>query len=401
MDDFSPNKRNFFDEEIKPKASGLLAEQFLVPPFSVLSARDGNWQSRKRAWIRLGIKSEVGRGGDLYAVAYNIGDKAKFEQDYNHASPGGSALPAANYKNRERGSGSGSAIAGTSATSISQKLAPGGGGCWLGGPKTKSSGKFSKPLKSNTSSSSNAMEYAGGFESATGQSGTSIFDPVLCELAYKWFCPPGGQVVDPFAGGSVRGIIASLLGYRYYGIELSSVQVAANEEQRTEICTNTADANGLEWRCGDSLDLLEDAPKADFIFTCPPYGNLEKYSDDPRDLSNMEYHTFVANYKRIILRAVKCLKQDRFACFVVGNYRNPKTGNYRDLVSDTIAGFDDAGCGYYNEAILVTAVGSLPICARKQFVASRKLGKTHQNILVFVKGDGKKAAKGLQPFMDK
>jgi hypothetical protein len=22
-------------------------------------------------------------------------------------------------------------------------------------------------------------------------SGTSVFDPVLCELAYRWFCPPG------------------------------------------------------------------------------------------------------------------------------------------------------------------------------------------------------------------
>ena len=40
-------------------------------------------------------------------------------------------------------------------------------------------------------------------------SGTSIFDPVLCEIAYRWFCPPGGLVLDPFAGGSVRGIIAN------------------------------------------------------------------------------------------------------------------------------------------------------------------------------------------------
>lgn len=35
--------------------------------------------------------------------------------------------------------------------------------------------------------------------------GTSIFDPVICEIAYRWFCPPGGTVLDPFAGGSVRG----------------------------------------------------------------------------------------------------------------------------------------------------------------------------------------------------
>ena len=36
---------------------------------------------------------------------------------------------------------------------------------------------------------------------------TSIFDPVLCELAYRWFCPSGGKIIDPFAGGSVRGIV--------------------------------------------------------------------------------------------------------------------------------------------------------------------------------------------------
>jgi len=47
---------------------------------------------------------------------------------------------------------------------------------------------------------------------ASTASGTSIFDPVLCEIAYRWFCPAGGMVLDPFAGGSVRGIVASRLG---------------------------------------------------------------------------------------------------------------------------------------------------------------------------------------------
>jgi len=40
----------------------------------------------------------------------------------------------------------------------------------------------------------------------------------------------------------------------------------------------------------------------------------------------------------------------------------------------------------------VTADGSLPIRVGKQFSAGRKLGKTHQNVLVYVKGDWKKAA---------
>jgi hypothetical protein len=54
-------------------------------------------------------------------------------------------------------------------------------------------------------------------------------------------------------------------------------------------------------------------------------------------------------------------------------------------------GVRDAGLALYNEAILVTAVGSLPIRAGKQFAATRKLGKTHQNVLVFVKGDPRRA----------
>ena len=55
-----------FDEA--PKAggqsgAGSLSAKFMVPPFSVLNAREGWWQDRKRAWLALGIQSELGRGG--------------------------------------------------------------------------------------------------------------------------------------------------------------------------------------------------------------------------------------------------------------------------------------------------------------------------------------------------
>jgi hypothetical protein len=45
-------------------ARATLAERFGVPPFSVLDARQGYWQTRKRAWLALGIESEIGRGAD-------------------------------------------------------------------------------------------------------------------------------------------------------------------------------------------------------------------------------------------------------------------------------------------------------------------------------------------------
>ncbi len=220
-------------------------------------------------------------------------------------------------------------------------------------------------------------------------SGTSIFDPVLCEIAYRWFSAPGDLVLDPFAGGSVRGIVASVLGRRYLGYELRAAQVAANQAQ-AHIATGPAPV----WVNADSRTIGAAGVNADFIFSCPPYADLEVYSDDPADISTLPYGAFLAAYREIIAAAAGLLAPDRFACFVVGEVRD-KRGNYRNFVGDTVEAFRAAGLHYYNEAILITAVGSLPVRVGKQFLAGRKLGKTHQNVLVFVKGDGKRAAARL------
>lgn len=226
---------------------------------------------------------------------------------------------------------------------------------------------------------------------ASEQSGTSIFDPVLTELAYRWFCPLNGLILDPFAGGSVRGIVASKLGRQYWGGELRSEQVEANRLQAEKICSEPMPV----WYCGDSRNIDKTfCDAADFVFSCPPYADLEVYSDDPLDLSTLEYGKFLESYREIIQKSCDKLKENRFACFVVGDVRDKK-GNYYDFVGDTVQAFRDAGLHYYNEAILITCVGSLPIRVGRQFAAGRKLGKTHQNVLVFVKGDGKKATEAI------
>jgi DNA modification methylase len=220
-------------------------------------------------------------------------------------------------------------------------------------------------------------------------SGTSIFDPVLCEIAYRWFCPPGGTVLDPFAGGSVRGIVASRLGLRYVGIELRPEQVAANVAQ-----LHLADGLKPEWRQGDAREIARLAGdiEADLIFSCPPYWNLERYSDDPADLSNMDRDDFFSAYVEVIRGAVERLRPDRFAVWVVGDVRDDD-GGYVNLPGRTVEDFEAAGARFYNDAILVTAVGSLPVRVGRQFEASRKLGRTHQNVMVFVKGDPRRATK--------
>ncbi len=225
-------------------------------------------------------------------------------------------------------------------------------------------------------------------------SGTSIFDPVLCETLYKWFCPEGGLILDPFAGGSVRGIVASKLGFSYVGNDLRQEQIDENRKQAEEILTD--EEPRPVWSCGDSqnIDQLVAGVRADFVFSCPPYADLERYSDDERDISTMEYPEFLAVYRKIIAKTCTMLKEDSFACFVVSEVRS-KRGEYYGFVADTIKAFEDAGLRYYNECILLNPIGSAAIRCAKAMEATRKLARIHQNVLVFVKGDERKAAKKI------
>jgi hypothetical protein len=320
------------------QASGALAERFGVPPFSVLNAREGWWQKRKAAWLALGIRSEVGRGDNLLKFSDTV-----LQPDPTKRTKKANAEPTG-----------------------------GGGGVWKEFNEKRAERNGGEPT------------------------GTSIFDPVLCELAYRWFSPAGGVVLDPFAGGSVRGIVAAKLGRRYIGVDLRPEQTAANAAQAEAILGE--DKELVRWHAGDSREALGpegiDTGKVDFVFSCPPYADLERYSDDPLDLSTMEYDEFLVAYREIIAAACSRLKADGFAAFVVGDVRGPD-GSYRGFVADTIKAFEAAGLRLYNEAILVTAVSTLAMRAGKQFAASRKFGKAHQNVLVFIKGNSKKAVAAL------
>lgn len=222
---------------------------------------------------------------------------------------------------------------------------------------------------------------------------TSIFDPVLCELMYRWFTPNTGLILDPFCGGSVRGIVAGRLGRSYMGVDLRAEQVNENRSQLEKVCPTA----NVTYLCGDSVALptLEGVPtECDFVFSCPPYGDLEVYSKDPNDLSQMSHKAFVEAYRVIIKHSVERLKPNRFAAFVVGNYRLTD-GSLYDFVGDTVKAFEAAGAKFYNNFILVNSVNTLSLRVSRQFVASRKAGGRHQVVLVFVKGDERLATKAI------
>jgi hypothetical protein len=128
--------------------------------------------------------------------------------------------------------------------------------------------------------------------------------------------------------------------------------------------------------------------RADLVFSCPPYYDLEVYSDHPADLSAMGTYTeFIVAYRAILAAAVELLSSDGFAAMVVSEVRGDD-GTYLGLVPDTIAALNDAGAAYYNEAILVNSAGSLPLRVGQYMKAGRKLGRAHQNVIVGRKGAG-------------
>ena len=290
--------RDLFGNEII--TNPLLRDKFMEPPFSVLDTKGGAWQSRKREWKRLGIKSHLGR--DAECMPAQFGSKL----DENGLDQYGR-----------------------------------------------------KPM-----------------------TGTSVFDPALCELIYNWYCPENGEILDPFCGGSVRGIVSNYLGYRYTGIDIRQEQIDSNREQALEICEITNQPN---YYVGDSNEVLNGFNKDfDLIFSCPPYADLEVYSDLKGDISNKDYETFIKIYSEIIAKSCNLLKRGGYACFVVGEVRDKK-GNYIGFVPDTINAFRKCGMNFYNEGILLNAIASASMRANKQFSAGRKLVKVHQNVLIFKK----------------
>lgn len=306
-------------------------DPFLVPRSTVLSARGGAWQQRREEWMGLGLRSELGREDNL-TFAKSVQSTAILDQKAAYEAM------------------------------IGKKVS--------------------------------VVEFLEANPHVKPQSGTSIFDPVLCEAFYRWFCPPGGVILDPFAGGSVRGVVASLLGFDYVGQDLREEQVIENRAQAELIVP--PHLLQPRWIVGDSRKIKKTAKgvKADLVFSCPPYADLEVYSDDPDDLSTLGYQEFRLAYTEIIKATCSMLKEGGHAVFVVGEVRS-QSGEYLGFVPDTIKAFVDAGLTFVSHAILVTCVNSLPTRAGKPFEATRKVGKTHQNVLVFSKGSPKFSYKGL------
>tara|TARA_R110002020_G_scaffold237429_3_gene449740 strand:+ start:1845 stop:2795 length:951 start_codon:yes stop_codon:yes gene_type:complete len=259
-----------------------------------------------------------------------------------------------------------------------------------------------------TAHSFNTKEWASDKGKTGADHNTSLFDPFLCELMYHWFTPHEASIIlDPFCGGPPRGIVAAHMGHHYLGTDLNQQQIEANY-LNLEKCGLGDKDGSVKWTHADGraintvygLTFGDETALVDMVFTCPPYGDLELYTDNPLDLSRMSYRDFIIKLVEILFNAWVSLKDNRFMVVVVSDFRDKKTGLYRGFPSELTYRLKTFNIPLYNEFILVNSEGTLPFRITKQFSQHRKAGKMHQNVLVFLKGDPRKFHGEFQPLVD-
>jgi DNA modification methylase len=306
-----------------------LEDRFIVPPFSILDTRKGYWQERKRMW------------------RHTIGDYGESRNDTLIQSP------ELKYKD------------------LYQKSMK----------KRKELGiSFNEYIEKFVS-----KEELARLDQTVLSQGVSILDPVLSEIIVRWFGLENGKSFDCFAGDTVFGFVSSKLGQHFTGIELRQQQVELNNQRVTEAGLTAA------YICDDGQNVGKhiELESQDLFFSCPPYYDLEHYSDLPNDASNQHTFTdFVKILETAFKDSLKCLKNNRFAVIVVGDVRDKKNGFYYDMISEVKRIFRLNGAMLYNEMILIETGASTALRAEK-YMESRKVAKMHQNVLVFYKGNPK------------
>lgn len=240
-------------------------------------------------------------------------------------------------------------------------------------------------IKDNAEARENAKVYTIDEKYKKDFNDVSLLDPVLSELMVSWFSPLeeyGTNCFDCFAGDTVFGFVSSYMGKNFTGIELREEQAEFNQQRCDEFNLSA------KYICDDGRNVLKHLGEGtqDLLFSCPPYFDLEVYSDKENDASNQAtYEEFYAILDTAFKESIKCLKDDRFAVIVVGDIRDKKTGGYYGFMDSVKQTFKEAGMILYNEMILVNSVGTGAMRASRM-MQNRKVCKVHQNVLVFYKG---------------
>lgn len=209
----------------------------------------------------------------------------------------------------------------------------------------------------------------------------SKFSYELSEFVIKYWSEVNDTVLDPFMGWGIRGAVSICLKRNYIGFEISP----SMHKNTSEFISKVKDANTGEYRAilgnGCLLNNISDS-SIDFIFTCPPYWNIEKYESAKGQLSDCQtYEEFLKCIDEALSNCYRVLKPDKFCVWVVGDFRK---GGFKIFHKDVI---DIAIKNGFIPWDIVISVLNSPFawCQVGKCEKSRYTSKMHEYILVFKK----------------
>ena len=214
----------------------------------------------------------------------------------------------------------------------------------------------------------------------------SVFPAPLIEwILLRYGGEPAGRVLDAFAGGPPRALVSTIMGFEYIGFEIRQSQIDENKKVLTEL--GLTDFNYV---LGDGRYLAEGIGLFDAALTCPPYWNLEIYSDHKDDLSNLKtYGEFNFGMYSTAMAHSKVMKPGAFVCIVVGLFRDKKTGELIDFRAHTVENFRGAGFIFWQDVIVAKNTGSAAQRSTNSW-RGQKLVPIHEHLLVFRQPENKK-----------
>ncbi len=214
----------------------------------------------------------------------------------------------------------------------------------------------------------------------TGGKYFSEFNPTIAENIINFWSEDGDIILDPFAGRT-RCFVSAMKKRKYLGFEISKevhdkiMPLMSVEEYLYKPELFNMDSFNI-----DKLNI----PKIDFIFSCPPYWKLERYESCDGQLSDIKkYEDFLERYKQIMEKSIDRLKEEKYMCLVVGDFRLKK--KYYTFHCDNIRIMQELGMKLH-DVVCIQSV-SFDI-ANKRFGMFKKwkfTSKVHEYLLVFKK----------------
>lgn len=179
----------------------------------------------------------------------------------------------------------------------------------------------------------------------------------------KFFTKRGQTVLDPFVGIGSTLKACAMEGRKGIGFELNPKYAKLTEKRlQTELAPGLFPTEDQKVLCGDARELIKALPQdsLDFVVTSPPYWRIlhkqdhkvkqerisqdldTRYSDDPRDLGNIEkYEDFLESLSDLLGSCSHALKPKKYLAAVVGDFR--EKGKYHVFHADLASGLERRG----------------------------------------------------------